>query len=67
MSCEVRIGEMREQKSADFLVTTAVSIPILGMPTLRDLGISVDCGAHELHDQNGQVVRCSVTTKSPKN
>ena len=50
---DLKIGPMAEPKSADFLVTSAVSNPIIGMLALKILGISIHCNEHELRDENG--------------
>ena len=43
LHCKIRLGPCGEGKDAEFLVTSAVSIPINGMPTLSDLEVMVDC------------------------
>ena len=47
--------------SAHFLITKGISaIPILGLPLLASLGLSINCGNRELvHRDTGKVVRCS--------
>ena len=40
---KIRLGPSAEGKEAEFLVTSTVSIPIIGMPTLSDLEVMVDC------------------------
>ena len=66
MRCKIRLGPRGEEKEAEFLVTSAVTIPIIGFPTLSDLEISLDCRERLLHDDQGNVVRCSAAT-APKN
>ena len=58
---------MAEPKLADFWITLAVSTPIIRMPALKMVGILVHCNEHELRDENGQVVRCSVASNPIKN
>ena len=42
MRYKVRLGPCGEGKDADFLVTSAVTIPIIDLPTLSDLEAMVD-------------------------
>ena len=59
--CEAAIG-------VDSLVTSKVSVPIIGLPTLHQLGLSVDCRNHELvHQEIGKVVRCFAILRGEKN
>ena len=37
MPCKIRLGPRGEEKEAEFLVTSLVTIPIIGFPTLSDL------------------------------
>ena len=44
----------------EFLVTSATTIPIIGCPTLSELGVRMDCQERILFDEAGNIVRCSV-------
>ena len=59
MECDLRLGPCGEPKRVEFLVTSAATIPIIGCPTLAELGIRVDCQERVLFDEAGNVVRCS--------
>ena len=50
MHCEIRLERCGEAKQADFLVSSAVTIPIIGLPTLSDLEVMVDCRERLLQD-----------------
>ena len=51
----------------EFVVTSDVTVPILGLPALQDFQVLVDCAAHELVDaKTGNTVRCSMV-EAPKN
>ena len=67
LRCKIRLGPCGEGKDAEFLVTSAVSIPIIGMPTLSDLEVMVDCRERLLQDNCGNVVKCSAASQMPKN
>ena len=43
MRCEIRLGPCGEVKEADFLVISVVTIPIIGLPTLSNIEVMVDC------------------------
>ena len=59
--CEVNMSPCTEGVSSPFLVTKGLSgFPILGLPALSSLGLSVHCGDRELvHRDTGRMVRCS--------
>lgn len=68
LTANLSIGRGSNDRTADFLVTSNTSVPIIGLPTLKAFGLSVDCAAHELRDTStGNVVRCSAVNVSPKN
>ena len=51
-------------KGCEFLISPAISVPIIGMPALHALGITVDCMAGELVEKTtGATVKCSVVKK----
>ena len=67
MKCCLQVGTSMSCHDAEFLVTADVTVPVIGLPALSALGISVDCKSHELTDlKTGDVVRCSAAT-CPKN
>ena len=56
----LKIGPAKHD-DVEFLISSSISIPIIGLPTLSALGISVDCGAGELTEKStGHTVQCSV-------
>ena len=59
MECDLRLGPCGEPKKVEFLVTAAATIPIIGCPTLSELGIRMDSQERVLFDEAGNVVRCS--------
>ena len=65
---ELRIGPCEDAVGVDFVVTSKVSVPIIGFPTLHELGLSMDSRNHELvHQKTGEVVRCSAIMRGEKN
>ena len=65
---EVHIDPCEDVVGADFLVTSKVFGPIIGLPTLHKLGLSVECRNHELvRQETGKVVRCSPIMRGEKN
>ena len=68
MVCNLSFGPDSKTRRAEFLVSPSVSYPILGCPTLREFGLSVNCENRELCDnRKKKVVRCSAIYKQPKN
>ena len=67
--CEVNMSPCTEAVSTLFLVTKGLSgFPILGLPALSALGLSVDCGKRELVDkETGRMARCSAAFKLRRN
>ena len=43
MECEIYLDPCGEPKKAEFLGTSVVTIPIIGCPTIAELGIQMDC------------------------
>ena len=67
VDCEVSFGPGNETRKVEFVVTSDVTVPILGLPALQDFQVLVDCAAHELVDaKTGNTVRCSMV-EAPKN
>ena len=62
MVCDLRLGPCGEPKKVEFLVTSAATIPIIGCPTLSELGVHMDCQERILFDEAGNVVRCSAVS-----
>ena len=51
-------------KGCEFLISPAISVPIIGMPALQALGMRVDCAVGELVEKTtGATVKCSVVEK----
>ena len=64
---DVSFGPRNETRPLEFVVTSNVTSPILGLPALHDFQLLVDCAAHELVDaQTGNTIRCSLV-EAPKN
>ena len=64
-TCKMQFGPMQEPKEADFLVVKETKYPIIGIDTLKSLGITVNCRDHELQDvSTGRAVRCAVISFS---
>ena len=67
VDCEVSFGPGNETRKVEFVVTSDVTVPILGLLALQDFQVLVDCAAHELVDaKTGNTVRCSMV-EAPKN
>ena len=65
---ELRIGPCEDAVGVNFLVTSRASVPIIGLATLHELGLSVDYRNHELvRQENGKIVECSAIMKREKN
>ena len=62
MMGSLRLGSCGEPKKVEFLVTSAATIPIIGYPTLSEMGIRVDCQERILFDEAGNIVRCSAVS-----
>lgn len=63
MEATLKVGRDFSIVPAEFIVSSEISVPIIGLPTLKDMKIQVDCEGHELvHRESGSVVRCSMTT-----
>ena len=60
---DLQIGPTTMQ-GCEFLVSPAISVPIIGLPALQALGIRVDCAEGELVEKTtGATVKCSVVQK----
>ena len=66
---ELQFGPDKGTKKTEFLVSPDVGEPIIGFPTLRDFGLSINCQSHEIFNENtGEAVLCSVvSSKKEKN
>ena len=61
VDCEVNFGSGNETRTVEFVLTSNVTVHILGLPALQDFQVLVDCAAHELVDaRTGSTVRCSM-------
>ena len=68
MKVKLLFGPAKRVKAADFLVSSDIRCPIIGMPTLRQFGFTIDCKNHSLNSvETGEVVRCSAVAIDPKN
>ena len=66
VDCEVSFGPRNKTQIVGFVVTSDVTVPILGLPALQDFQVLVDCAAHELVDaKTRNTVRCSMV-EAPK-
>ena len=64
---ELQFGPDKGTKKTEFLVSPDVGEHIIGFPTLRDFGLSINCQSHEIFNEStGEAVLCSVVT-SKKN
>ena len=64
---ELQFGPDKGTKKTEFLVSPDVGEPIIGFPTLRDFGLSINCQSHEIFNEStGEAVLCSVVS-SKKN
>ena len=67
VDCDVNFGPGNETRTLEFVVTSDVTSPILGLPVLQDFQVLVDCAAHELVDaQTGNTIQCSLV-EAPRN
>ena len=61
VSGDLKLGPNKEPKKAVFMVSSEITTPIIGFPTLRDFGLSINCQKHEIvNEQTGESVFCSV-------
>ena len=59
-SSTIQVGPTTK-KDVRFHVSPSISVPILGIDTLRDMGFSVNCAEGELvAESTGHIIRCSV-------
>ena len=58
MECDIHLGPCGQPKKVEFLVNSVSTIPIIGCPTLAELGIRMDCHEKILQNQQGNIVRC---------
>ena len=57
----LKLGPNKEPREASFMVSSEITTPIIGFPTLRDFGLSINCQKHEIvNEQTGESVFCSV-------
>ena len=60
---DLQIGPTTMQ-GCEFIISPAISVPIIGLPALQTLGIRVDCAEGELVEKTtGATVKCSVVQK----
>ena len=58
---DLQFGPDKGTKKVEFLVSPDVGEPIIGFPTLRDFGLSINCQSHEIYNERtGEAVLCSV-------
>ena len=58
-----RFGPSKDERGMEFLVSEHVAYPIIGLPTLKEFDLNIDCKKHELVDgQSGSIVRCTATS-----
>ena len=58
---DLKLGPNKEPQKASFMVSSEITTPIIGFPTLRDFGLSINCQKHEIvNEQTGESVFCSV-------
>ena len=58
---DLQFGPDKGTKKVEFLVSPDVGEPIIGFPTLRDFGLSINCQSHEIYNEStGEAVLCSV-------
>ena len=58
MDYEIRLGPSGNTAKVEFLVTSNVTIPILGCPDLAVMGLMMDCKGQILTDDQVNVIRC---------
>ena len=64
---ELQFGPDKGARKTEFLVSPDVGEPIIGFPTLRDFGLSINCQSHEIFNEStGEAVLCSIVS-SKKN
>ena len=56
---------MKAAEKVEFLITSGLTVPIIGVETLRNFGMSVNCHDRTLMNQQGEIVKCAMTTKAP--
>ena len=57
----LKLGPNKEPREASFMVSSEITTPIIGFPTLREFGLSINCQKHEIvNEQTGESVFCSV-------
>ena len=57
---------MKKAEDVEFLITSGLTDPIIGMGTLQAFGMSVNCFERTLQNQSGEIVKCAMTTKLPQ-
>lgn len=63
MCSQFRIGNGLEVRFAHFWISPDLSHPIIGLPTLRECKITIDCTNHKMiNENNGQGIACSFVT-----
>ena len=68
ISGKLQFGPKQDGGMAEFLVSGGITQPVIGLPTLKDFGFSVDCVNHSLNNvDTGEMVRCSAVEPLPKN
>lgn len=60
MECEILLGPCGDAKKVEFQVTPIATIPIIGCPTLSELGMRLDFQERIIFVVQRNVVRCPV-------
>ena len=66
LKCSLKFGPMKKAEDVEFLITSGLSDPIIGIGTLQMFGMTVNCRERTLQNQSGEIVKCAMTTKIPQ-